>query len=91
MKQTFKKLILNTIKDIAKENKIEYSVEHYVSEADNETLNLTDVVIKEIRMVISDDFALVVISGQQYDFEEWRYKNNEKLLMELKELLSMNL
>jgi len=91
MKQSFKDIILNIVEVLAKEKHLEYSIDNYETENDDELLNLTDIIIEETKITISNDFALVVISGNQYDFEEWRYKNNNELFNEFKELLAAKL
>ena len=94
MIESFKNLVLKEIQIIMSEKNIEYSINDYQAESDDgEIMNLTDIIIRENINIItlSNDFALVVIEGQQYDFEEYRYKNNNELINDFKSLLSNKL
>ncbi len=90
---TFRKLLIDTIEKIAASKKLKYSIDSYTSVSTNstETMDLTDIDLDNIRITLADDFALVVISGVQYEFESWRYKEIETLVNDFTELLVKNL
>jgi hypothetical protein len=89
--KTFKNQIIEIVETIFDNKKIKFTIDHYTSENENETLNLTDINSGKCKLTIANDFALVVIEGEQYDFEEWRYKELNVLKDELKDLLNAKL
>ncbi len=87
MKEVLKNKILNAAESIIKGKQLTYRVDRYEAESEGEILKIIEVVVGENRITISDDFALIVISGHQYDFEEWRYKSQGDLLNQFKQVL----
>ena len=83
-----KNQVLEIVNSVFSSKSIEFTIDNYKSESDNEVLFLTDVISNKCKITISDDFALIVIEGEQYDFEEWRYRDKLTLLSEFRELLN---
>ena len=90
---TFRQLLINAIEKIAASKKLKYSIDSCTSVSTNstETMDLTDIGLDNIGITLADDFALVVISGVQYEFESWRYKEIKNLVNDFTKLLVKHL
>ena len=90
---TFRQLLINAIEKIAASKKLKYSIDSCTSVSINstETMDLTDIGLDNIGITLADDFALVVISGVQYEFESWRYKEIKNLVNDFTKLLVKHL